>query len=206
MPTAYDPNTGLIAGASFLPLDLDPATEERSDARKAYYDPYASRPNLWVSTEQVVTQILFANAPTSADSPMSEAYDSLDGQGSSPGMHEGIFGGSTTFNVSSSALRQPRIPFRKAIQRLWDGFRHMFAKRQINSSNPGLVAVGVEYAADADTPRRTVTATQEVIVAAGALHSPQLLMLSGIGPADALQMLNITVNLHLPGVGSNLQE
>lgn len=58
IPTAYDPNTGWIAGASFLPMDLDPVTEERSTARRAYYDPYVSRPNLWVSTGQVVTQIL----------------------------------------------------------------------------------------------------------------------------------------------------
>jgi len=58
MPTAYDPNTGWIAGASFLPMDLDPGTEERSTARRAYYDPYVSRPNLWVSTGQTVTQIL----------------------------------------------------------------------------------------------------------------------------------------------------
>ena len=58
IPTAYDPNSGWIAGASFLPMDLDPTTQERSTARRAYYDPIVSRPNLWVSTGQVVTQIL----------------------------------------------------------------------------------------------------------------------------------------------------
>lgn len=46
IPTAYDPNDGMTAGASFLPLDLDPVTQTRCTARRAYYDPIASRPNL----------------------------------------------------------------------------------------------------------------------------------------------------------------
>ena len=43
-------------------------------------------------------------------------------------------------------------------------------------------------------------------MAAGSLHSTQLLELSGIGPAALLQQLNITVALDLPGVGNNLQD
>ncbi len=46
----------------------------------------------------------------------------------------------------------------------------------------------------------------EVILAAGALGSPKLLMLSGLGPAAALQALGIPVVRDLPGVGANLQE
>ncbi len=45
-----------------------------------------------------------------------------------------------------------------------------------------------------------------VILAGGAINSPQLLMLSGIGPADHLNSLNIGVHLDLPGVGRNLQD
>ena len=49
-------------------------------------------------------------------------------------------------------------------------------------------------------------ATREVLVCAGALNSPQLLMLSGIGPAAQLQQHGIDVRVDLPGVGGNLQD
>lgn len=49
-------------------------------------------------------------------------------------------------------------------------------------------------------------AKAEVILAAGAINSPQLLQLSGIGPADLLQSHGIDVLHHLPGVGENLQD
>lgn len=51
-----------------------------------------------------------------------------------------------------------------------------------------------------------VHATQEVIVCAGAVNSPQLLQLSGIGPAALLQEHGIAVAHDLPGVGANLQD
>ncbi|KAI1810351.1 hypothetical protein GGS20DRAFT_567950 [Poronia punctata] len=50
----------------------------------------------------------------------------------------------------------------------------------------------------------TLTATKEVIVSAGAFQSPQLLMVSGIGPQDQLQEHNIPVIQELPGVGQNM--
>jgi choline dehydrogenase-like flavoprotein len=81
-------------------------------------------------------------------------------------------------------------------------------------------AVGVEYIdkphvykadakADPDgcnTPRNQVRAGKEVIVAAGAFNSPQLLMLSGIGPRQDLKRLGIPVIADRPGVGLNLQD
>jgi choline dehydrogenase-like flavoprotein len=65
-------------------------------------------------------------------------------------------------------------------------------------------AVGVEYR----TPQglRTARASGEVIVSGGAYGSPQLLLLSGIGPAEHLQDMGITVLHDLPGVGSNLHD
>lgn len=51
-----------------------------------------------------------------------------------------------------------------------------------------------------------VTATEEVIVCAGAINSPQLLQLSGIGPAEVLRDKGIPVLHNLPGVGANLQD
>jgi choline dehydrogenase len=46
----------------------------------------------------------------------------------------------------------------------------------------------------------------QIILSGGAINSPQLLMLSGIGPADHLRSLDIDVKLDLPGVGKNLQD
>lgn len=64
---------------------------------------------------------------------------------------------------------------------------------------------GVEYFVR-DRCCEKVFATKEVLVCAGAFASPQLLMLSGIGPKDALQKQNIEVKKELPGVGQNLQD
>jgi choline dehydrogenase len=54
--------------------------------------------------------------------------------------------------------------------------------------------------------REMAHARAEVILAGGSVNSPQLLMLSGIGPADHLRALGIPVALDLPGVGRNLQD
>ena len=51
-----------------------------------------------------------------------------------------------------------------------------------------------------------VRTDREIVVAAGAVNSPQLLMLSGVGPADHLRSNGIDVKLDLPGVGQNLQD
>jgi choline dehydrogenase-like flavoprotein len=79
-------------------------------------------------------------------------------------------------------------------------------------------AVGVEYLSGARLYRahrrpsreagelRQVRVSREVILAGGAFNTPQLLMLSGIGPAHALHRLGIPVRVDLPGVGRNLQD
>jgi choline dehydrogenase len=52
----------------------------------------------------------------------------------------------------------------------------------------------------------TVDAQREVLLCAGSIGSPQILQLSGVGPADLLQGLGIPVTKDLPGVGANLQD
>lgn len=69
----------------------------------------------------------------------------------------------------------------------------------------GKTAIGVEYEG-ADGYAHQAYATREVIVCAGAINSPQLLMLSGIGDGAALKALDLPVVQHLPGVGQNLQD
>ena len=70
----------------------------------------------------------------------------------------------------------------------------------------GREAVGVEYVRGESGTPETVDAGEEVILSAGAINSPQLLMLSGIGPADHLEAHDISVVHELPGVGRNLQD
>jgi choline dehydrogenase len=95
--------------------------------------------------------------------------------------------------------------------------RVLFEKEQ-----DGLRATGVEYlkgahlyradpGATLQTPlesltRHTIRARREVILAGGAFNTPQLLMLSGIGPREELERHKIPVLIDLPGVGRNLQD
>jgi choline dehydrogenase-like flavoprotein len=64
----------------------------------------------------------------------------------------------------------------------------------------------MQFSAGADAVRRKVSAKAEVILAAGAIHSPRLLQLSGIGPKALLKAHGIPVIEDLPGVGSNFQD
>jgi choline dehydrogenase-like flavoprotein len=68
----------------------------------------------------------------------------------------------------------------------------------------GRRAVGVEYSRGGALQR--IQAQREVLLSAGALQSPQLLMLSGIGPAAHLQQHGIAVVHDLPGVGAQLHD
>lgn len=63
-------------------------------------------------------------------------------------------------------------------------------------------AIGVEY--EYNKQMYTVTSQKEVIVSAGAVQSPQLLMVSGIGPKETLAKFKIPIVQALPGVGQNL--
>jgi choline dehydrogenase len=68
----------------------------------------------------------------------------------------------------------------------------------------GTRCVGVKLITDGAV--KDIVADKEVILAAGAINSPKLLMLSGVGEAKALRSLGIDVVANLPGVGQNLQD
>jgi choline dehydrogenase len=70
----------------------------------------------------------------------------------------------------------------------------------------GKQAVSVDYVSELDNFTHTITATREVMVTAGTFGSPKLLMLSGIGPRDVLENLNISVIQDVPELGRNLHD
>ncbi|MCJ1367292.1 hypothetical protein MMC16_006424 [Acarospora aff. strigata] len=183
VPTQFDPNDGTSAGAAFCPTDLDPNNQTRSDARRSYYDPYISRNNLYVICGQHVTQVLIEGMAGNGQASNPASGRNSDGDGSTS-QTEPLFGTGSNDPPPSGGATSNRFTRRSKDLRI----------------------TGVEYAANSSAPRQRVFATREVIIAAGALHSAQLLQLSGIGPSTLLQSVNITVALDLPGVGNNLQD
>ncbi|OCL01860.1 GMC oxidoreductase [Glonium stellatum] len=69
-----------------------------------------------------------------------------------------------------------------------------------------LSATGVRIVSRADNSTAEVYASKEVILAAGAVQTPQLLQISGIGPKDVLNAAGIKVKKDMPAVGANLQD
>ncbi|KAI9767690.1 MAG: hypothetical protein M1840_005562 [Geoglossum simile] len=70
----------------------------------------------------------------------------------------------------------------------------------------GSRAVGAEFVPRETNQSSRVLARNEVILAAGSVHSPQILQLSGVGPAGLLKSLGIQAVADLPGVGQNFQD
>ncbi|MGL6110256.1 MAG: GMC family oxidoreductase [Rubrivivax sp.] len=104
----------------------------------------------------------------------------------------------------------------------WRGWRCSTAKAYLAPARrranlrveTGAMAAGVDFDARRATGVRyrqggvmkSATARAEVLLAAGAIQSPQLLQLSGIGPAELLRQHGIELRQSLPGVGENLQD
>lgn len=129
-PTPKEHAAGDAVGAIWVPTSLDPETQTRSDARRAYYDSVKSRGNLKLVTGVEANEVLF----------------------------------------------------------------------------DGLTAKGVQFTSLADKTVSQVFAKREVILAAGAIFTPKILQLSGIGPAEVLKAANVKVKKSLASVGANLQD
>ncbi|KAL4967505.1 GMC family oxidoreductase [Aspergillus stella-maris] len=79
--------------------------------------------------------------------------------------------------------------------------------RLVSERSPtGPRITGAEIAVSATSGFSIINATKEVILAAGSLHTPQILQLSGIGDPALLKTLNISTVANVPGVGHNLQD
>lgn len=83
---------------------------------------------------------------------------------------------------------------------------HAQVTRIVLEGEPGaLRATGVEYI-DADGATQVAGARNEVIVSAGSIGSPQLLMVSGIGPREHLESVGVTCQVDAPDVGQHLKD
>ncbi|KAF8471897.1 hypothetical protein BDZ91DRAFT_790944 [Kalaharituber pfeilii] len=88
---------------------------------------------------------------------------------------------------------------------------HAITSRQVTKlltkkTLKGIRIVGVEFARNRTSTLKTILVTKEVILAAGSVHTPQILQLSGIGEKGLLERLGIPVLVDLPGVGQNYQD
>lgn len=81
-------------------------------------------------------------------------------------------------------------------------FKHTFAKKIIFDERKRAVAVLVE----ASSETYTLNVRKEIILSAGAFQSPQLLMVSGIGPKEVLKRYSIPVLVDNPNVGQNMSD
>ncbi|KAF8432589.1 hypothetical protein BGX38DRAFT_1276640 [Terfezia claveryi] len=88
---------------------------------------------------------------------------------------------------------------------------HAITSRQVTKlltkeTAKGIQVIGVEFTESKEASRKLVIANCEVILAAGAVHTPQILQLSGIGAKALLEGLGLPVLIDLPGVGQNYQD
>ena len=110
VPTEFDPNDGTSAGAAFVPTDLDPNNQTRSDARRTYYDPYATRENFHVITGQHVTRIILDGVSADEETSNPTYGGDSDGDGSATTTQDLGFGPGSSppaaTNLPSSRLRR----------------------------------------------------------------------------------------------------
>jgi len=141
----------------------------------------------------------FALAAQQAGIPATEDFNGGDNRGVSyfeVNQRNGL-----RWNASKAFLR----PIRKQRKNL-----HVWTGAQVcrllltQGADGARVCRGIELVHHGE--RRTVLASREVVLSAGAIGTPQILQLSGIGDATLLQSHGVPVAAHLPGVGRNLQD
>ncbi|MBV1790624.1 choline dehydrogenase [Marinobacterium sp. D7] len=135
----------------------------------------------------------FIDAGIDAGYPETWDYNGYQQEGFGP-MHMTVDGGvraSTSHAYLRRALKRDNLTLIKGV----------IARRVLLYNGR---ATGIEF--DHKGHRRTIGAAKELILSAGSIGSPQLLQLSGIGPAEVLKQAGVEVKHKLPGVGENLQD
>ncbi|WP_280153410.1 GMC family oxidoreductase N-terminal domain-containing protein [Piscinibacter sp. XHJ-5] len=141
----------------------------------------------------------FAQAAQQAGIPHSEDFNRGDNEG--VGYFQVNQRGGIRWNAAKAFLRP--VMARENLQ-VWTGAH--IARVVLERDAAGLRASGVEVIPHGGGERLRVQAAREVIVATGAVATPQLLQLSGIGDPALLQQHGIDVQHALAGVGENLQD
>jgi choline dehydrogenase len=139
----------------------------------------------------------FARAAQQAGIPASDDFNRGDNEG--VGYFDVNQRAGVRWNATKGFLRP--IQERNNLQ-VWTG-AHI--TRVVLEGEP-LAAVGVEVLPQGGGAPITVRAAQQVVLATGAIGTPQLLQLSGIGPGGLLRRHGIPLRHELPGVGENLQD
>ncbi|KAF2157454.1 GMC oxidoreductase [Myriangium duriaei CBS 260.36] len=118
----------------------------------------------------------------------------------------GAFWMPSTIDVKRGVRGDARLEYYEPIKRR-PNF-HLLTKTTVNEIlfQNGLTASGVSMTSRLDNTTSQVFASKEVILAAGAIHTPQILQLSGIGPKSVVEAAGIQSKLDLPGVGANFQD
>ncbi|RDW80189.1 hypothetical protein BP6252_04827 [Coleophoma cylindrospora] len=121
----------------------------------------------------------------------------------------GAFWSTLALNPGVSTRCSARVAYHDTVETRSN--LHLLTGNQVtklvtDSTSGSVTATGIEYASDASSAIKSVTANKEVILAAGSLHTPQVLQLSGIGSASFLSSLGISSVIDLPGVGENHQD
>jgi choline dehydrogenase len=165
-------------------------------------DPHHGGSGEWrVERQRLSWELLdaFALAAQQAGIPASSDFNCGDNEG--VGYFEVNQKRGIRWNASKAFLR-PIQGRRNLTVRTEAAVQRVIVERR---SDGALVAAGVECRS-ADASQQTFRAARAVVLAAGAIGSPQLLQLSGIGPAQLLARHGIALVHELPGVGENLQD
>lgn len=137
---------------------------------------------------------VFVEGAVAAGFPLTDDFNGADAEGA--GWHD--------LSISGGARQSAASAYLHPVRGVRSNLTVATGSRAHRLLVEGDHCVGVEYVRDGEL--RTVYVDAEVIVSAGAVDSPRLLLLSGIGPASELEGVGVDVVHDLPGVGRNLHD
>ena len=153
---------------------------------------------LWISESPLSNPLYraFIQAGHQAGYPLTKDFNGAEQEGFGPYQR----------NIRQGERWSASFAYLRPIEGLRDNLHIMSTGLVHRVRIEGGKATGVDVLSGKGAEAETIRARREVIVCAGAVQSPQLLHLSGIGPADDLKAMGIEVQLDAPEVGQNLQD